>query len=226
MTISRRPTASVSSLLLLLASACTEGPVAPPQADEAAPLPLLSEIRCTAVPARGEISCQGQNLVTDGSGPRTTQILVGGQHRYVRLTSGTPAVAGIVISFDVSVQNLLQQPLATTDGTVAHAAGVRVFFASLSGSGGSGEVSVVNATGTDMFTAAGQPYIQYGGTAGSQLGGDGILSSGETSAARSWQIDFGTHQTISFTVYVAAEVPTAAGAYLRFTQVSAGALHS
>jgi hypothetical protein len=210
--------------LLLLVSACADHPVAP-LVEPDPPLPRLSEIRCMAVLARGELSCEGRDLSTEER-DGLSQIMVGGQHSYVRLINGPLSVAGSVVSFPVIVQNLLQQPMGTTDGSSSHPAGVRVFFAQLSGSGGTGEVSVVNPTGTDLFTAAGQPYVQYGGNSGGELGGDGMLTPGETSAIKQWQIEFGTHTSFSFVVYVAAEVPDPSAAYLRFTQISAGGSHS
>jgi len=127
------------------------------------------------------------------------------------------------MSFAVSVQNLLQQPLGTVDSTTSHADGVQVFFASLSGTGGIQEVNVANADGLGNFTGVGQAFFRYAGQA---LGADGILFPGETSASKKWQIDLGDNSSISFTVYVTAEVPNEDGSYLRFTQVTLGNGHA
>src|SRR5687767_13592247 len=124
--------------LLLLGAACADSPTG--ARTPAEPAYTVSEVRCTASVSTASLSCTGQSLGAEG--PRLAQITVGGQHRYVRLQSSGIAVAEGIFSFDATVQNLLQEPMGTADGTTGHAAGVRVVFASLTGTGGSGVASV------------------------------------------------------------------------------------
>jgi hypothetical protein len=123
---------------------------------------------------------------------------VGGQGQDVQLTSSNIAVVNNLFSFDVTVQNLIDQPMATPDGTTPDPDGVRVFFEVLpTTTVGTGQVTVANADGVATFTAADQPYYQY----------DGILLPNEISAAREWQFTFDPNvETFVFTVLVFAEV--------------------
>jgi hypothetical protein len=132
-------------------------------------------------------------------------VTLGGQGQYVQLTSSNVSYAGSTFSFDVTVQNLIPQSLATTDGTTPAANGLRVFFASgPTVTSGSGAISVGNPDGVATFTAANQPYFEYSGTA---LGADGILSANETSSVKNWQLSVApTVVTFSFQVYVNTEV--------------------
>jgi alpha-tubulin suppressor-like RCC1 family protein len=214
---------AAAPMLLLAATACQDAPTLPGTGPGApsAPQATLAEIRCTAARDRGSVECTDQPL---SGAARANVITVGGQHRYVRLASSNIAVAGSVMSFDVTVQNLLQRPMGTADGSTAHADGVRVFFATLNGTGGAGEPAVANATGTAPLTGSeAQPFFRY---AGADLGAGGILAPGATSAPRRWQIDFATHSSVTFTLYVTTEVPDVDGSFLRFTQVSTGNFHS
>jgi hypothetical protein len=155
------------------------------------------------------VSCgnaTGSNI--DNRDPRIRDaVLVGGQNLFVTLTSSNAAYDSVAgqFTFDVTVQNLIPQPLATTDGTSSQANGVRVFFTSgptvTSGSG----VASVSADGIGTFTSGGQPYYEYSGSA---LGGDGILSQNETSSSKKWTLLIPkTALTFSFLLYVWADVP-------------------
>jgi hypothetical protein len=71
---------------------------------------------------------------------------------------------------------------------------------------------VANATGQGTFTNTNQDYFQYGGQLGGvdqgELGADGILSTGEVSSAKSWQLSVpSTVTTFSFTLYASTELP-------------------
>ncbi len=210
-------------VLVLLASACSDAGTSISPAVEPSGHLLLSEMRCTASVATRRLACTSQEMASTPGGARMERITVGEQHRFARLTSGTPSVSGDTMSFTVSVQNLLQQPLGTVDGAAPHGDGVQVFFASLSGVDGSQEVSVANLDGVGSFTGENQAFFRY---AGQELGADGILTSGETSANKTWRIDFGDNTSFSFTAYVTAEVPSVAGSYLRFLHVSVGNGHT
>ncbi|HEX5871684.1 MAG TPA: hypothetical protein VFY65_14755 [Longimicrobium sp.] len=209
--------------MFLLAAACSDLPTDGRPAQLPASPGAVSEVRCTVSVATAQLSCVQQE---PGSGASRTMMTLGGQHRNVRLASSGLSATGGIFSFDVTVQNLLQQPLGTADGVAAHGAGVRVFFVSLQGTGGTGEVTVANPTGVGIFTAADQPYFQYGGSVGSELGADGMLTTGETSLPKRWEFAYGDHTAFTFSVYVTAEVPDPAGAPLHLVQISAGGSHT
>jgi hypothetical protein len=100
-------------------------------------------------------------------------------------------------TFDVTVQNLIQQPMGTTDGTTLDPNGVRVFFSSgPSVTSGVGTAAVV-PDGFATFTAAGQPYYQY----------NAVLAQNATSGARTWTLVMPPTVTgFSFLLYVSAPV--------------------
>jgi Bacterial Ig-like domain (group 2)/Bacterial Ig domain len=159
-----------------------------------APGPLATQLRCTVDVRGGTMAC----AVSPPTGARGN-LLLGGQDVYVNLRSSalTPGAGGL--SANVSLQNLLSQPMGTSDGITPAPGGVRVFFASgPTATGGTGSVTVQNPDGIGVFTASGQPYFQY----------DGILGPGATSAAKPWrfQLDPGV-TTFSFGVYVSAPMP-------------------
>jgi len=187
------------------------------------PLPrgTVAVLHCVAQTATPSVACAAGTAAPGAAGqkngPRANLHLLGGQGTYVRLaSSGTTYNPGTgVFTFNVTVQNLTTLAFATTDGTTRHNAGVRVFFAAPVSATGTGAVTVANETGQATFTAADQDYFQYGGQIGGtdqgELGADGILSTGEASAARLWQLDVpSTVATFSFNLYVAAETPPGA----------------
>ncbi|HYJ80050.1 MAG TPA: hypothetical protein VEW03_10635 [Longimicrobiaceae bacterium] len=179
--------------IVLTAPACADavGPVAraPDPAPEG-PRPLAA-VACTANLHAGTVECGAPGL----DGP--SALIIGGQDTYVTLTSGNIAVTADTFAFDLTVTNLIQQPLGTTDFTTADPEGVRVFF-SAPPMGVGGTVTVANPDGTGTFTASNQPYYQY----------NGILEADATSAAKRWKLQFtpGT-TTISFLLLVSANVP-------------------
>jgi hypothetical protein len=134
-------------------------------------------------------------------------LIIGAQGVYVTLASSNVQYDGgtSIFSFDVTVQNLIPQAFGTNDGATPDGTGVNVFFSNVpTVTGGTGSASVANATGTGTFTAAGQPYFQYPGSA---LGGDQILSQNETSSALTWQLNIDpTVTSFEFDVYVSTNV--------------------
>ena len=136
--------------------------------------------------------------------------------------------ASSIFSFDVTVQNLIPQPLGTNDGTTPTAQGVQVFFNSgPTVTSGTGAISVANADGHSTFTSANQPYFQYSGIA---LGADGILTQNETSGAKTWQLSVApTVTTFEFVVYVSTAIQHPQG-YVQMSEdsnfVSAGNSHT
>jgi hypothetical protein len=100
-------------------------------------------------------------------------------------------------TFQMTLQNLLEQPIGTTDGLAADPAGIRVFFDSLPVvTGGSGTVSVV-PDGFATLTAASQPYYRY----------DEMLVSSQVSGAKTWTLVVPpTVTTFRFPLLVSAPV--------------------
>jgi hypothetical protein len=128
-------------------------------------------------------------------------VILGNQGGYVKLTSSNILVAAPIFSFDVTLENRIAQPIGTTNGFSADAAGSRVFFVtgptvtSLAG----GTVDFVNPgggflhDGTATFTASNQPYFKY----------VGMLRTGEVSATKNWKLRFDASvTTFSFAVLV------------------------
>lgn len=199
---------------VLAACADRQGPTAPLTLPEVPDRTTV--LRCTASVSQQSLECVGaqeggaQSAVSPG-GPSRDGRIVGRQGWYVRLTSSGNSYAGGVYSMNVTVQNLSNVAMATGDGATRHAGGVRVFFAE-DPVGHDGTVSVANATGETFFTAAGQEYFQYGGSIGGtdqgELGAEGVLASGEVSAAKQWQFNVQAGMDFfTFLVYVSAETP-------------------
>ncbi|HYW12043.1 MAG TPA: IPT/TIG domain-containing protein [Longimicrobium sp.] len=204
--------------LLVLAAACTDDSAPAPTALVADPEGTLGVLQCEVTVASGDLSCvdaSGRNGASASravaGGPSAEVRTFGKQGTYVRLANSGNSRVGDVYSINVTVQNLANLALATADGATRHADGVRIWFTGdPQATRGAGEVSVANPTGTAMFTAADQPYFQYGGSIGGtdqgELGADGVLASAETSTAKSWQFDLDAAvEAFSFLVYVRTE---------------------
>ncbi|HEX5871625.1 MAG TPA: hypothetical protein VFY65_14460, partial [Longimicrobium sp.] len=189
------------AVLLVLAAACVNDDAPPTSVRAPSQGGELSLLQCQVQVASAEMSCvvapgAGGVLASraQGSDPSLDQRMIGGQGTYVRLANSGNVFAAGVLSMNVTVQNLSNLAMATPDGATRHAEGVRVFFyVDPYATGGAGEVTVANPTGTDIFTEANQAYFQYGGSIGGtdqgELGAEGVLASAETSAAKSWQFN-------------------------------------
>lgn len=181
--ILRRPSRGAVPVVLLLAAACTDNPVGPSVKPE--PVPLAT-IECRVnVPAQSMV-CSYPDEVLSG-GALATRI-IGGQDRYVKLTNYGNTVGGDMLSMYVTVQNLLADPLGTTDGVTVN--GVTVFFAEDPSNG----VTVANATGDTMVLGAPQPYFLY----------PQILTTYQVSDPLQWQFALNGASAFSFKVYVLA----------------------
>jgi hypothetical protein len=192
---------AAAALLALLAAACVDSPTgAPPPTPPAPPgepgEPItLQEVVCTASRADLTVACTAPR---DDLGANA-DVLYGGQGVYVTLASTNVAYNGGTgqFTFDVTVNNLIPQPIGTTDGTSVDPNGVRVFF--MSGptvTGGTGVASVV-PDGFGTFTAVGQPYYQY-----SQM-----VAPSATSSARTWTLIMPpTVTTFNFVVAISSPV--------------------
>jgi len=220
----RRTLLRLAAAALPLLAACGErsgSPAAVPDADVPLPRSTVAALSCTATVANPSVACEDLSLSgvgsKSGAGPRMNAHVLGGQGTFVRLTSASPGYnAGTqVYSFTVTVQDLATLALATADGATRHDNGVQVFFSAPPvATGGSGTITVANATGQGAFTGANQDYFQYGGKVGGvdqpELGADGILSTAEVSSAKSWQLNIpNTVTTFSFVLYVSTEMPGA-----------------
>jgi hypothetical protein len=141
--------------LVLGAGACRDLPTDAAAPAGPAPTPQRKEVHCS-------VAVKARTFVCDPAGPRgiRSNIILGGQGLNVRLTStNVQFLAGDnVLSADVRVQNLLDQPLGT-DGSDFY--GVRVFYAvPPTVTLGSGDVSALtDSVGT--FTESGQKYYVY-----------------------------------------------------------------
>lgn len=194
-----------------LALACTEhGPAAPtvPPTGE-----FTAAISCQASVGTPALSCG--SAVAGATHGIDASVILGGQGTYVLLASSGTAynTTTQVFSSNVTVKNLITQPMATTDGSTADTGGVKVFFLGPpTVTSGSGTITPNNNDGTGTFTAANQPYFKY----------SGVLASGATSPAKSWQLNVpSTVNTFTFQVFVTATLP-ADSAVLRWLVVSSG----
>lgn len=237
--ILRRLAPASSTALLLLAAACADDGSTPPTSVRMPePQGLLGVLQCEVSVASGDLSCVDASSggasasLSPGAGPSLDQRTFGSQGTFVRLANAGNAYAAGVYSMNVSVQNLANLAMGTEDGATRHGEGLRVFFASEpTVTAGTGNLSIANATGTGMFTAADQSYFQYGGSIGGtdqgELGADGVLSSAETSSTKPWQFNMdATVQRFSFVVLVRTHTPAGAPATVapQVTAVSAATL--
>ncbi|HYH83817.1 MAG TPA: Ig-like domain-containing protein [Longimicrobium sp.] len=198
---SRRASHALALLLALAAAACTDraNPMATPT--PAAPgtpsAPVTIQVMdCTADRAALSVVCKPAG--PDGGGA-AGDIIVGSQNVFVKLTSSNVVYNGGTgqFTFDVTVQNLIEQPMGTVDGTTLDPGGIRVFFHQQpTVTVGTGAVGVV-PDGFATFTAAGQPYYQY----------NNVLAQNATSPVKGWTFVFPpTVTTFVFQLYVSAPV--------------------
>jgi hypothetical protein len=196
----RRGSSLLAAALALAAAACTDraNPLAPapgPGGGTPGTPVTIQSLACTASRAELYVRCAPVTPEGDVRGA----IIVGNQGVFVQVTSSNVAYnAGTgQFTFNVTLQNLIEQKMGTTDGTTLDPSGIRVFFHSgpnvTSGTG----VASVLPDGFATFTAAGQPFYQY----------NQVLASGVTSTARGWTLIMPpTVLTFSFLLYVAAPV--------------------
>ena len=198
---SRRASPALALLLAIAAAACSDraNPVAPTPAAPGTPsAPVtIQTLDCTADRNTLTVSCKPAS--PDGGGGAAGDIIVGNQNVYVKLTSSNVVYNSGTgsFTFDVTVQNLIEQPMGTTDGTTLAPGGIRVFFHQQpTVTSGTGSVAVV-PDGFATFTAAGQPYYQY----------NNLLVQNATSPAKGWTFIFPpTVTTFVFQLYVSTPV--------------------
>jgi hypothetical protein len=198
--------ASASVLLLgFWAAACTDSPTETakpgngPELTARDPNAQTVTLICQASRSKLNVSCAGPQQAGAGKGGPVADIVYGGQNLFVTVTSSNVAYNSGTgrFTFDMTLKNLLQQPIGTTDGSTLAPTGVRVFFsAGPTVTGGSG-VAAVLPDGFATFTAGGQSFYQY----------DQILSQNQTSAIKLWTIIIApTVDTFTFLLLISAPV--------------------
>ena len=205
----------------LLAAACSDqGPARSKGVETTPSLEPVATFNCTGDVAARTVSCSPS--VTNPSGLKLA-VIVGGQNGNVKIATGAPTYNSGTseFTFATTLQNLMSQPMGTTNGVTATAGGIRVFFSSgPTVTSGTGVASVV-ADGTGTFTGPGQPYYEYA----AQAGGDGILSPGETSSARTWTLIVPNNATFTFILllYTDVQYPPASQTLLKRMVAMGGA---
>jgi hypothetical protein len=191
----------VAALLAITAAACSDraNPVTPtpsgPGGEPSKPL-TVQALACRG--DRGKLTLSCAPAGPEAGGP-AGNITVGGQNVNVKVTSSNVAYNSGTgqFTFDVTVQNLIEQPMGTVDGTTLDPGGVRVFFsAGPTVTSGTGIASVL-PDGFGTFTAAGQAFYQY----------NQVLVQNATSSARTWTLIMPpTVGTFDFLLYISAPV--------------------
>lgn len=202
MTIPRAYGVCTALLALLAAGACTDrsptGPAsggAAPGGEPGGPTATIAELTCTADREAGSVSCVPVAPELGGA----SGLIVGNQGVYVQLTSSNvnydPGTGQF--TFDATLQNLIEQPLGTTDGTTLDPSGIRIFFHELpTVIEGTGTAAVV-PDGFAFFTAAAQPYYTY----------PYLLEQSDVSPAETWTFVMPpTGSRFIFSVFVSAPV--------------------
>jgi hypothetical protein len=172
---------------------------------------VLAQLTCRVDVAASTMSCAP--ATADRVAGRSSDLILGGQNTYVKLTSAiTSSTPTVSLNADVTVKNLTSEPWNTdSTGVTVDTAGVKVFFHQQPTNG----VVVANPTSVGAFTGPSQPYFKYSGT--SLLGADGILSPGETSNAINWHFTLNGATNFSFGVLIVAKMRVEQGT-LRFVR--------
>jgi hypothetical protein len=144
-------------------------------------------------PPVGVLMVYDCSATTAGSGSLRCGASSGYGDLNVWLTESNLTVAGNVLQFDLTVQNLLPEGIGTPDGVMVDTAGVTVFVASVSAGAG-----VENADGAKELPSGGaRPFFRY----------NQKLVMDEVSASKPVQLSFAPGTTeFSFQLQVVAEV--------------------
>ena len=178
------------ALPMVFLTACSEAEIFAPDSGAAARAALMT---CTVEVRSATMTCKPVEIVQP-AGIQADKI-IGGQDTYVKLSNTTTVYDPDtdILQAEVTLQNLLQSVIGTTDGLGV--TGVRVFFTAAPVASPSGSVTVANPDGTDAITGPAQPYFQY----------NQILQPYEISSAKVWQfIVTDEVATFTFRVMVAA----------------------
>jgi hypothetical protein len=202
---------AVAALAAIAIAACTEDNLTSPTtsgpgkgAAPAEDLKLIALLSCTANRVELTVSCEQPSFEGSGEKEVSFNLILGGQGTFVKITTTNAAYNSGTgrFTFDMTVQNLIEQALGTTDGSTLDPKGVRVFFTyGPTVTGGTGFVAPV-PDGFDTFTAPAQPFYQY----------DEVLSQNEVSPSKEWLLIISpTVTSFSFGLLVAAEVENPSG---------------
>jgi hypothetical protein len=194
------PRLAWATITLLSLGGCADTFVSPAETDDVTLFPHA--VSCRADVRAGAVACRG--LSSEPAPGLSLSSIVGGQGTYVLLESDNVSYASGVFQADITVTNLIAQPMGTPDGTTV--TGIKVFFHSgPTVTSGTGTVTVANSDGTDTFTGAEQPYFEY----------NELLQTNDVSSAKTWQWSVPSSvETFEFSVYVSADIPTLL--YLRY----------
>jgi hypothetical protein len=195
--------AAGAAFALLVAAACTDksnplgpdGKSKPPPDGPGAPPTTLAALDCTANKETLAVSCKPS---ASQAGTAAGNIIVGNQNLYVRLVSSNIAYNSGTgqFTFDATLENLIEQPMGTVDGTTLDPAGIRIFFFTGPVTSDPGSVAVI-PDGFAFFTTAAQAYYTY----------PYLLDQNEVSPAETWTfIVPPTVNSFQFQVYVSAPV--------------------
>lgn len=202
---------------LLLAAACADEP-----AGQLGPGPDALDGPALAVQLTCAVDVEAATMACDPSSPYGTvdgpdmNLIIGSQHRFVRMGTATIVPSGDYWQAHVTVQNLTLQPMGTADGVAPQGEGVRVFFVDEPDNG----VEIMHHDGQATFTGSEeQKFYAYAGT---DLGADGILSPGEASVAKFWRFQLHGAATFKFSVLVATTVPDPGAYSVRLTRIDSG----
>jgi hypothetical protein len=189
---------ALSAAALVFAAACTDATSVAPPAAPGPDGPAAVRLACTADVAARTVQCAAPGATGNLRADR-----IYGQGAAMKLTSSNVAIVADSFTFDMTVTNLLEYPVGTTDGVNADPNGIRVFFVDgIHTTQGSGSVTVANADGVDVFTASGQAYFRY----------LGVLQPNATTAAKKWKLRFDPGvEHFSFGLYISTPVPPGGG---------------
>jgi hypothetical protein len=196
--------AAAASALVLAACVDRDGSTGPGLTGPAASTPPAEPVLLQAVDCRVEVRTMLVKCgATAGGEGAPSHLIVGNQNEYVTLGSANPDYdpGTGVFTMDVTVRNLIPQPLGTADTIPPldpDANRVRVFFSTPPvATAGTGAIDVVE-DGKATFTAADQDYYQY----------NAVLDQFEVTAPKKWTFNVpSTVESFHFGVYVAAAVP-------------------
>lgn len=193
---------ATAAFALLAAGACTDkssplGPdgKTPPPTGPGAPPTTLAALDCTANKSTLAVSCVP---AASQAGTAAGDIIVGNQNLYVRLVSSgiTYNVGTGQFTFQATLENLIEQPLGTVDGTTPDPVGIRIFFYTGPVTADPGSVAVV-PDGFAFFTTAAQAYYNY----------PYVLDQNEVSPAETWTFVVPPSvNSFQFQVFVSAPV--------------------
>ncbi len=174
----------------ILLGACSEAVIGP--VEQPALRPPMAILNCQG-------STQGVVCGPESSTGALGDVVYGGQNSLVKLAGGTVSFVNPTLSQVVTVQNLLAQPLGTTNWTTVDANAVRVFMHSPPTNG----VTWTSADGTGTFTASNQQYMLYN---------EIIPGNGINATARTWTFNLPTSgTTFTFQVAITTALPNETG---------------